>query len=227
MKVAMFDFLTASQNMPFTVALAVMLGMALLEGVASLLGAGISSFIDSLLPDFDINLELDTGDVPTVTPLSRLLGWLRFGQVPALILLVIFLTSFGLIGLGIQSFVNNLTGALLPGLMASAGALFLALPVVRTFGGAIARIIPKDETDAVEEKSLLGRVAVITLGSAKKGSSAEAKVKDKHGLTHYVMVEPDQDDAVYTSGTAVLLVKQDGSVFRVIENTNSSLVDEV
>lgn len=223
----MLEFISTSQNMPFTIALAVMLGMALLEGVASLLGAGISSIVDSLLPDFDVDLGIDASDVPSVTPLSRLLGWLRFGQVPALILLVIFLTGFGLIGLGIQSFMLNTTGLLLPGLIASPIALFLALPVVRIFGGAIGKIMPKDETDAVEGKSLIGRVAVITLGTAKKGSSAEARVKDQHGLSHYVMVEPDLEEASFTSGTAVLLIKQEGSVFKAIENTNPSLVDEV
>lgn len=229
----MLEFITASQNMPFTVALAVMLGMAFLEGVATLLGAGISSFLDSLLPDFDFDTDLgsssslDASEVPSVTPLSRFLGWLRVGQVPVLVLLVIFLTGFGLIGLGIQSFANNTIGTLLPGLIASAIALFLTLPVVRVLGGALGKIMPKDETDAVSEKTLIGRVAVITLGSAEKDSAAEAKVKDKHGLTHYVMVEPDVDGVTFDTGSAVILIKQEGSIFKAIENTNRALVDEV
>ena len=228
----MLEFLTTSQNMPFTVALAVMLGIAFLEGVATLLGAGISAFLDSLLPglNIDVNLEsassLDASEVSSVTPLSRFLGWLRLGQVPVLILLVIFLTSFGLIGLSIQSFMHNTTGIMLPGLIASIISLFLALPVVRGLGGVLEKIIPKDETDAVSEKTLIGRVAVITLGTAKKGSSAEAKVKDKHGLTHYVMVEPDMGETTFEKGAAVLLVKQEGSIFKAIKNTNPSLVDQ-
>lgn len=231
----MFEFITESQNMPFTVSLVVMFGIALLEGVASLLGMGISSFLDTLLPEFDADMDVsmaaesDMGasEVPAVTPLSKLLGWLRVGQVPVLVLLVIFLTGFGLIGLMLQSLISKILGFLLPGILASALAFTAALPVVRVMGGAIAWIMPKDETDAVTESSLVGRIAVITLGIAKSGSPAEAKVKDQHGLTHYVMVEPDGDNEEFKSGTAVLLVKQQGSVYRVIENTNPVLVDKV
>ena len=230
----MLQFITASQNMPFTVSLAVMLGIAVLEGVMTLMGAGLSGFLDSLLPEIDADVDVDLGsdssmgasEVPAVTPLSKLLGWLRVGKVPVLILLVIFLTGFGLLGLTIQSFVHNTAGFFLPGLVASGIAFFLALPVVRVFGGAISAIMPKDETDAVAEKSLIGRIAVITIGTARKGSPAEAKVKDQHGLTHYVMVEPDLEDDTFASGTAVLLIKQEGSVFKAIENTNPALIDD-
>ena len=229
----MIDFLTASQNMPFTVSLVVMLGIALLEGVATLLGAGFSHFFDTLLPEIDADVDVDlsadsnlgASEVPAATPLSKLLGWLRVGKVPILVLFVIFLTGFGLIGLSIQSVLNNTIGFMLPSLVASGIAFFLALPVVRVLGGAIAWIIPKDETDAVSEKSLIGRIAVITLGTAKKGNAAEAKVRDQHGTTHYIMVEPDLADVTFTSGEAVLVIKQEGSVFKVIENTNPSLVD--
>ena len=230
----MLEFILASQNMPFTVALTVMLGMAVLEGVMTLLGAGISSFLDSLLPDIDVDMDVDLGsdsdlgasEVPAATPLSKVLSWLQVGKVPVLILLVIFLTGFGLIGLTIQSFMHSTTGMLLPGIVASGIAFFLSMPVVRVFGGAIGKIIPKDETDAVSVKTLIGRIAVITIGTAKKGSPAEAKVKDQHGLTHYIMVEPEQDNDVFTSGTAILLIKQGGSVFKAIENTNPALVDD-
>ncbi len=232
----MLEFLAASQNMPFTVALTVMLGMAVLEGVATLLGAGMSSFLDALVPEVDMDVELDVDlgadtelgafDVPAATPLSRVLGWLRVGEVPVLVLLVVFLTGFGLIGLTIQSFFISATGTLLPGIIASGVAFFLSMPVVRVFGGAIGKIIPKEETDAVSVKTLIGRIAVITIGNAKKGSPAEAKVKDQHGLTHYLMVEPEQEDVTFTSGTSVLLVKQEGSVFKVIENTNPALIDD-
>ena len=226
-------FIAASQNMPFTVALTVMLGLAVLEGVTTLLGAGISNFLDSLLPDIDADVDididadpgLDASQVPVVTPVSKVLGWLRVGKVPVLVLLVIFLTSFGLIGLTVQALIHNILGFFLPGIVASGVVFIVTLPVVRFFSGVIAMIIPKDETDAVSEKSLIGRIAIITIGTAKKGSPAEAKVKDQHGLTHYVMAEPDQGGEVYTTGTAILLIKRNGSVFSAIENTNPALVD--
>ena len=44
----MFTFLTTSQNMPFTVALAVMFGIAILEGITAFFGAALSNVIDAL-----------------------------------------------------------------------------------------------------------------------------------------------------------------------------------
>lgn len=223
----MFEFLTASANMPFTVALAVMLGIALLEGIGTLFGAGLSALLDSLLPELDVDLDADLAgpEIQSPTPLSRLLGWLRIGQVPLLMLLVVFLTSFGLIGLALQSFVNDLTGALLPAGVAVVPAILLAVPLVRVFGGVLGKILPKDETDAVSEDSLVGRIATITLGTAKKGSPAEAKVKDTRGTTHYVMVEPDVDGEALSAGSSVLLVRRAGAVFTAISNPNPALVD--
>lgn len=223
----MLEFLTADGNQPFTVALAVMLIIAVFEGVTTLMGAGISELLDALLPDIDIDVDIDVDVDGSATngSFTRVLGWLRIGQVPALILLIILLTSFGLIGLGIQSFSHGAVGLLLPGWVASIPALFMSLPVVRVLGGGLAKIMPKDETDAVSEASFVGRVAVITLGSARHGSPAEARLKDEHGQVHYVMVEPDSVNEEFEQGSSVLLVKQESAAFKAIRNTNDALID--
>ncbi len=233
----MYELVTADANMPFAIALTVMLGIAVLEGVAMLLGAGISGFIDSMLPEFDVDIDvdldadvdfdaspgIDASEVPAVAPLSRFLGWLRIGKVPILILLVILLTSFGLIGFFIQSLTHNLSGFYLPSSIASAASFAVSLPVMRVTALGLEKIMPKDETTAVTEQSLVGRVATITLGTAEKGSPAEAKVTDQHGLTHYVMLEPDEADTQFVSGQDVLLVAYNGRVYAAIENTNTVL----
>lgn len=230
----MFDFILADENLPFTVALAVMFGIALLEGVTSLMGLALSQALETLMPEFDFEVdagmgsELDPGvsvEMESPAALSRFLGWLRVGRVPMLMLLVIFLTGFGLIGLSLQSFVDNLFGTLLPGLLMSIPAVFLALPVVRVFGGVLSKIMPGDETDAVSEESFVGLIATITLGTAKQDSPAEAKIRDVHGTTHYIMIEPDNTGAEFNAGESVLLVRKDGPVFKAIVNPNSALVD--
>lgn len=220
----MIAFLTADGNLPFAVALLVMLIIAVLEGVTTVLGAGLSSLLEGGLPEVDLDVdspELDSdGGV-----LSSLLGWLRVGEVPVLILLVLFLTGFGLIGLGIQSFAGKVTGALLPWPLAALPALLLSLPLVRALGGILARVIPRDETDAVSSDSLVGRVAVITLGTASVGNPAEARTRDRHGTTHYVMVEPLQEGETLTAGTDVLIIEPAGAGFRATKVENSALVD--
>jgi len=246
----LFDFLLSEGNLPFAVALGLMLAIAVLEGTMTLLGAGMSEAIDSLLPeslgDVDLDIEadldidgavdgtgLDFGDANITNPgieatsaLSRVLGWFCIGKVPVLILLVAFLTVFGLSGLIIQSIVSQITGILLPGSLASIPALMIGIPCVRYIGLGLSKLIPKDETSAVSSDSFVGRIAKITLGVAEKGHPAQAKLKDQHGQTHYVMVEPDIADEQISAGVDVLLVARKGNIFQVIQNTNEALVDK-
>lgn len=219
----MVEFLTAGPNLAFTTALVLMMAMALLEGVATVVGMGISAFFDALLPDTSFDVDLDGLETPSA--LFRLLGWLNIGRVPVLILLVIFLTAFGLIGLFIQSVAMQLSGAMLPALVAAVPATIASLPVVSILGRVLAKIIPKDETSAVSRKTFIGRVAIVTLGTAKSGEPAQAKLRDQFGRTHYVMVEPDVQGEAFATDTAVLLVKRTGSIFRAIRPTTDALVD--
>jgi hypothetical protein len=223
----MLGFIFAAPNLPFAVALALMLLIALLEGVTTTLGMGLSGLLDSILPDMDADIDLDVdvdaADVHASGPLTRMLSWLRIGQVPALVLLVIFLTAFGLLGLGVQSVANRLTGHLLPALPASGAAFVLALPLVRMFGGILARVMPKDETEAVSEKSFIGMVAVVTTGKAKMGNPAQGKLTDRYGQAHYVMIEPDEAGEEFLQGAEVLLVSRHGATFKAIRNTSTAL----
>ncbi len=222
----MFEFVLESNNLPFSVSIALMLVIALLEGAGSLLGAGISGLLDGMLPDIDLDIDLDAPDIDGPSGFTKLLGWLRIGQVPALMILIVFLTSFGLIGLALQSFCLSLTGVFLPGVVAVLPALLLALPVVRCMGGVMAKILPKDETYAVSETDFIGRVATVTLGRATKGNPTRAKLKDRFGTTHYVMVEPDSDSDTLQYGQAVILVARKGAVFSAILTTSESLTEK-
>ncbi len=217
----MLELLMAGPNLPFAVALCVMLVIAIVEGVAMLLGAGLSDVLDSMLPEIDLEVDFDA-DLPPST-FSRLLGWLRIGHVPVLMLLVVFLTAFGLIGLVLQSFANGLLGTYMPAIVAVIPAFFLSLPVVRVAGGVLGAIMPADETDAVYSDSFIGRTATITLGEATLGSPAEAKLTDEHGHTHYVMVEPDVAGTSFAQGSSVLLTEQNGAVFKAIVSDSAGL----
>jgi len=217
----MIGLLSESRNMPFTVALVLMIMIAVLEGATTMIGLGLSNLIETFIPDFDLDADADLDGPDASSPgiLTKIFGWLRIGQVPFLIILVAFLTVFGLTGLILQSFILEFTGRLLPGLAASGVSLVISLPIVRMLTGVIARIMPKDETEAVSEKTFIGRVAVITLGKATKGKPAQAKLKDKFGTTHYIMVEPDLEDDTFLQGDPVLIVRQAGAVYTGIANS--------
>ena len=94
----MLEFLLTDANLPFTLAL--MLGIALLEGLGLLAGFDISRSLDDLL--FDAEFEVDMGESEVPGGLA-FLAWLRIGVVPMLVLLVVFLTAFGCTGLAVQS----------------------------------------------------------------------------------------------------------------------------
>ncbi|MDP5208817.1 YqiJ family protein [Microbulbifer sp. 2205BS26-8] len=213
-------FLLQDQNLIFTGALILMLMIALLEGVMTLIGVGISDLLDNLLPNVDIEVP-DTG---LSGGLTKVLGWLRFGEVPALILLVTFLAGFGATGLLIQRFFESTFGWLLPGGPAALGVFFLALPQVRFVGNLLRRFALGDESEALERGTFVGRVATITIGVAEAGSPAEARFRDEYGTTHYVMVEPDEHET-FQQGEKVLLVESHGAHFRVTRPASQHLIN--
>ncbi len=221
----MSDFILSSQNLPFTVALGIMIGLGLLELLSALLGTGASSYLDSILPDFDADFDIDAdmdidADVDaggsSLGSFGGMLLWLNFGKVPFLILLVLFLFSFGIFGLAVQYISLILVSDLLPGLIASLPALIGGLLFLHYTGGLFAKIIPADETESVSETSFIGRTAIIIMGETQKGKPAQAKLKDKKGNTHYIMVEPQNNEDVFVSGREVLIVSQAGAIYEVV-----------
>ncbi|MGB0748241.1 MAG: YqiJ family protein [Magnetospiraceae bacterium] len=238
-------FLLASQNLPFGVAIGLMIALALVEMVTTLMGFGLSGVLDNLIGDADVDLDVDADadadvdmDVDAgagfsmhghtdvggaehivgVTIWARVLGWLTIGRVPALVLLIAFLTSFGLIGYLAQGLTLKITGTLMPASWAAVPAFLLALPLTRRFGLMLAHLIPKDETQAVSRASFIGMVATVTMGTASRGNPAQAKFSDAFGQTHYVLVEPDLFDISYPQGTEVVLVTDLGSRFLAVEH---------
>jgi hypothetical protein len=216
----LITFINADQNSAFTIALAVMLMIAVLEGITTLIGMGLSELFESILPDFEI--DLSATEVPPST-LSRLLGWINFGKVPVLIIFVCFLTAFGIVGYMLQYLAYGTTSALIPQLFAVPAAFIIAVPFVRLFTNILQKVMPKDESTALRENSFVGTLATITLGKAKKGSPAEAKVIDKHGQTHYFMIQPEGDDDEFVQGEQVLLLRPSANGFYAIRNHNTSL----
>lgn len=211
----MIEFLLATSNLPFTAALGVMLVIGVMEAVGLMFGADLASAVDSVLPDLDLDADLNVEGGAAPGPLAAALGWLCVGKVPALILLICFLLAFGLAGLGVQALVRESTGDLLPGWFAAIPALAIGLPATRFLGLGFAKILPQDETYAVSESAFLGKVATVTMGTARAGLPAEAKLRDAHGNTHYVRVEPLRPAESFAAGTAVVLKAREGAVYKV------------
>lgn len=209
---------------PFTIALIVMAVIGALEVAGMLFGAAPSTLIEQALPDLDA-LEADAPEAPHAPAgaFSQMLSWLCVGRVPVLVLFVVFLTAFGAAGLALQGLVKAVLGFYLPGLIAMAPAIALALPATRAAGLGLAKIMPREESEAVSDEVFIGKVATIIRGEAKRGLPAEAKLKDLHGQTHYILVEPDGESDVYANGAEVLIVQKVGAIYRAIPNEHPSL----
>ncbi|MCE2980391.1 MAG: YqiJ family protein [bacterium] len=204
---------TAPQNLPFGIGFALIVGIALFEGLGMLVSMSPSNLLDDLLPEIDGDSGLD-----------RVLGWLHLGKVPALVLLLLFLSGYTTFGYSLQLVANGFFGGYLPGWLAGLLAVPAGMATVRGLGSLISHIIPRDETSVVSEQSLVGRVGVIVGGGARRGLAAQARVKDSHGRSHYLMVEPDIDDEVFAEGTQVLIVRKAGAFYRCIANPHPTLM---
>ena len=189
----MLGFLAAPEAIAFTAALVLMLLIGLVEA----LGLGASGF------DVDLGVDLEHG----------LLGWLGFGRVPLLVMLVAFLAAFGVIGLAGQQIAAAMTGGMLPAWIAVPAAGVAALPATAILGRMLARVMPHDETTAYDVGDLAGRTATITVDRAREGSPARARVLDPHGQAHHVLVAPNDPAAVFEEGDTVLLVRREGEIF--------------
>jgi len=189
-----FELLLADQCFPFTLALMLMALISLIEGVALVFAGGaVSHALDSLIP-------ADLG----VGTLADMLGWIRVGQVPVLMLVIIFLTSFGLVGICAQWALHEQLGRFGPAWLVSIPAAIVALPVMHIFGGVIHQVLPTDETAAISEADLVGKVAVIVDGVATRGVPTQARVSVQDHQ-HYVLVEPLLEQHRFVAGDRVLL----------------------
>ncbi|MDZ4813713.1 MAG: YqiJ family protein [Pseudomonadota bacterium] len=214
------EFLFATQNLAFTVALAL---LALLVLVELGFGGGLTEYLDTLVPD----LELDADGQPAATHSlpAKLLGWLRAGKVPVFMLVGIFLGIFGVCGLLMQMALVSFGIGLLPGLLAAVLMFLLSMPFVRVAASLLGDLLPRDETQVLSQQALIGRIAVIVIGTARGGAPAQAKLRDEFRTTHYLMVEPMHDLDVFEQGEEVLLMAKDGARYRAVRADIPSIQD--
>lgn len=210
---------------PFVVAILLMLALLMIEVLSAALGLGVSEAVEHLLPDALVDPAVEADVAPN--NLGRALGWLHIGKVPLLMILVCFLTSFGLVGWVGQSLMYGISGYLLPAGLASPLAFLASLPPTRWAAGILVRLMPKDETSAVSLAGFVGATARVSLGDATIDRPAGAVLSDRHGQRHNIRVIPDVPGDTLSQDEHVLLVAQvKGALFRAIPVPNSALIDK-
>ena len=206
--------LLADYNLPF----AISFGLMALALVLQLIGLGDLDLAGDADIDVDLDVDAPDFDANAVEATSAgfggaLLTLLGLGRVPLMVWLMVFLLLFTMIGLGIQQFATDLTGAPLYAALAALFSGGASLPLTSALVRPLGRLLPQDETSAVGLGSLVGRRGTITTGKAARGSPARTKVRDRFGHAHYVMLEPHEDASIIQQGDEVLLVRREGQVF--------------
>lgn len=226
----MFDLLLTGPFVPFSISLALLMGLLALEVVlaligGTLLGLGADTGIDAgpgtaALANLDVgldasdlvdvelaDLDVGVGSGPVSIMDAGPASWLGVGRVPFLIWVAALLLGFGLGGVLLQQASLGVSGSTLPVVLASAIAGGIGVWFTRQFSGVFARILPKTETEALSERHLGRRTGLITLGDAKRGSPAEVRVTDRFGNIHHLRGEPLKDGETIRQGSTVLVLR--------------------
>lgn len=206
------------QSWPFLFALILLVAIAVIEGLTLLLGFSLSGWFDEFFSG------VPAGDASEHV-LEAWLGWLHIGKVPVLVVVTLLLTAFAMIGFFVNGAAHSILGEYLPVFFSAPLAFLGALPVVRASATVIARLVPRDETSAEPLENLIGKIGIVVNGTARMNYPAQARVKNDHGQTLYVHVEPDDENQKFVIGESVLLVRQiSGARFQAIANPHPNLL---
>ncbi|TDR85467.1 OB-fold-containig protein [Enterovirga rhinocerotis] len=195
------DLLLAPEVRPFAIAAMLLVALVGIEILMLLIGVSISDLVEH---SFDHHAHDGGG-----------LSWLNVGGVPLLVLLMIALGAFAAIGFAIQG-LSHAAGFALPALIAGPAAAALAIPVIRSGSRVVARIVPRDETYAVELADLVGRSGIVSRGPLDQGLPGSVRLKDAHGNWHNVRARAAGDAESMPTGSAVLLVDLAAGIFTAI-----------
>lgn len=227
----MVDVLLSASLAPFTVAIALLFGLLLLEilfamigfslmgqeadldvdvadvpDVADLAGMGVDLDIPDI-GDYDIPDVSADGPDATLTEPAGALAWLGLGKVPFVIWLASLCLGFGASGLVIQIVTSNLIGFTWPIFLAVPAAAIIGLWFTKGFSGLFADLLPKSETTSLSTRRYVGHKGVVTQGTAARGKPAEVRLTDRFGNLHYLRAEPVHDTDRIKAGTEVIILR--------------------
>ncbi len=202
---AVTDILLAPDVRPFAISAAIMVTLGGIELLTMIVGFSISELIGK---DFALEAESHSA-------IGGLFLWINAGRLPLLILMILALGVFAIAGFLLQAIAHSF-GTAVPVALAALAAAALSLPAIRVTSRGIARIIPRDETYAVEEADFVGHVAEVSIGPLDQGLPGRVRLKDVFGNWHSVAARASPESTPLPVGASVLLVDRDARCFIAI-----------
>jgi hypothetical protein len=205
----MLELILAPEMAPFVASLGAVGVIGLFELAAILVFGPVLSHLH-----VDTHIDIDSSF------LSGTMSWLHIGKVPLMVLIVLFLSGFGLAGATIQLTLNAFGMGLADALGAAIPSAGVGIAAVRRVGGLLAKVFADDQSVPSVE-NFVGETVRIVTGTARLHLPAEAKFTDKFGQTHYVMVEPTDESEEFTEGTEVILGQRTAIGFEASRKTKA------
>jgi hypothetical protein len=202
---AMSEVLLAPEVRPFAVAAAIMVALGGIEVLTTLVGLSIGELFGK---DFEIDADHHNA-------LGGLFLWINAGRLPLLILIILALGLFSIAGFLLHGLAHT-AGITLSAWIAAPVAAAASIPLIRAASRGIARIIPRDESYAVNEKDFVGHVGEVTVGPLDQGLPGRVRLKDVFGNWHSVPARASHDSKALPVGASVLLVDCDAKSFIAI-----------
>lgn len=202
---AVTDILLAPDVRPFAIAAAIMVTLGGIEMLTMIVGFSISELVGK---DFALDSESHSA-------IGGLFLWINAGRLPLLILIILALGIFSIAGFFLQGIAHGL-GMAAPVVLAALAAGALSLPAIRFTSRGIARIIPRDESYAVNDSDFIGHVAEVSIGPLDQGLPGRVRLKDVFGNWHSVAARASPDSTPLAVGASVLLVDRDARSFIAI-----------
>jgi YqiJ-like protein len=199
------DVLLAPDVRPFAIAAAIMVALGGIELITMIVGFSMTELVGQ---DFALDVEHHGG-------IGGLFLWVNAGRLPLLILIILTLGLFSIAGFLLQGIAHEI-GISIPTTIAGLAAAVLSVPVVRVASRGIARIIPRDESYAVNESDFIGHLAEVSIGPLDQGLPGRVRLKDVFGNWHTVAARASADSELLPVGASVLLVDRDGRCFIAI-----------
>jgi membrane protein implicated in regulation of membrane protease activity len=151
--------------------------------------------------------------------------WVNAGRLPLLILMILALGVFAISGFLLQAVAHSV-GTAVPVTLAALAALAISLPAIRVTSRGIARIIPRDETYAVDEADFVGHVGEVSIGPLDQGLPGKVRLKDVFGNWHSLVARASPESTPLPVGASVLLVDRDARSFIAISAPADLIVQQ-
>lgn len=206
----MIDLLSAPSSSVFVASLGVMFLLCVVEGLAL-------AFAGTMTPSF---IDWDTDGVSSSEAPNGVLAYLNAGHLPLTLFVASAAAVFGVTGLGVQQIAAAILGVPLPLYAAIPIAIIAAIPGTHMISKGLGSLLPKTETTAISSDDFIGREGEVMAGTGARGMPVQVKLRDEHGQSHYIMVEPVRDDDTLKQGQSVLITARDGVHYLAIQSVS-------